>query len=431
MLISHHLRPALLFSVVIVLMAALACGSAAQPNATTSGPPDPVPATNSGQGHNGDPGPGVQDETPADEVRINLPIIQRATTLTRGDLQVSQGDTVRLIFEADEEGEVHLHGYDLAAPVSPGHPGELAFVADTAGAFGINFHVFDGGNKANGDANGHGGMSHESLVSETPVSVSVVAHAEDSGAVNVHIMAEGWRWAPEEVNQEYTPGAGHAHIYVDGVKINRVYGPYYHLTGLEPGRREIRVTLNANSHADLLLNDQPVAATTVVMVPKPSDSHSHHQVEAVSAQSAMAVAMSLHEDALGGYNLQVIPSGFSFSGANVNQDHVVGSAEGHVHVYVDGVKITRSYEPWLKMEALPPGERVISVSLFTNDHRPYEWNGAPVEASINVHVKGEGGEQMAHSSHTGSDGHSNHHHGAADGREVVAEVHLGNLEVYP
>ena len=85
---------------------------------------------------------GDAPSVPADAVKINLPISARATTLTREDLRVSQGDMVHLTVTADEPGEIHLHGYDLTAEVSPDHTGELTFEATTAGAFRHQFHVF-------------------------------------------------------------------------------------------------------------------------------------------------------------------------------------------------------------------------------------------------------------------------------------------------
>ena len=38
-------------------------------------------------------------------------------------------------------------------------------------------------------------------------------------------------FAPENVNQADVDGQGHAHIYVDGEKVSRVYGERFHLTG--------------------------------------------------------------------------------------------------------------------------------------------------------------------------------------------------------
>ena len=209
---------------------------------------------------------GTSTPTPThgDGVPIVMAIAERSTTLTREDLQVKQGDTVSLSFTADEAGEVHLHGYNLTAPVAPEQPGILNFEASTAGAFAINFHVF-GEKPLHAEAN--------RVVSETPVSIAITAEADADGGVDVRIATEGFRFAPEAVDQAHTPGAGHAHIYVDGVKLGRVFDSEYRIDQLPPGEHDIRVTLNTNDHSDLVFDGAKVEATTTVSVPDVGQGH--------------------------------------------------------------------------------------------------------------------------------------------------------------
>ena len=122
--------------------------------------------------------------------------------------------------------------------------------------------------------------AHDTLESEVPVSVKIAAEVEDGGGVNVRIDTDGWRWAPESVNAAHEPGAGHAHIYVDGVKIGRVYGPHYNLSGLESGERHIRVTLNSNDHKQLTVGGKPVDASVAATIPG-APSHAEPQMVGV------------------------------------------------------------------------------------------------------------------------------------------------------
>lgn len=120
----------------------------------------------------------------------------------------------------------------------------------------------------------HSHSHEETLESEIPIAVSVSAEVGANGGVSVGIAAGGgWRWAPDSVDMEHEPGAGHAHIYVDGVKIGRVYGPGYDLTGLDPGERHIRVTLNSNDHKQLTVNGEPVEASATVTIPGAAHTH--------------------------------------------------------------------------------------------------------------------------------------------------------------
>ena len=217
---------------------------------------------------------GPSAPTPADNVLITVSIAERATSLTREDLQVKQGDTVSIDFTADEAGEVHLHGYNLTAEVSPGQPGNLTFEATNAGAFGINFHVFATDEMA--DDHHHAAGEPGPVASETPMSIAITATADADGGVNVRIDTSGFRFAPELVDQAHRPGAGHAHIYVDGVKLGRVYEPDYHIADLAPGEREIRVSLNTNNHSPLMYNGRKLEATTTVSVPDVGQGHHGH-----------------------------------------------------------------------------------------------------------------------------------------------------------
>ena len=52
-------------------------------------------------------------------------------------MEVQQGERVRLVVEADVSDEVHVHGYDLLADVSPSEPAVIVFRADAPGVFEV------------------------------------------------------------------------------------------------------------------------------------------------------------------------------------------------------------------------------------------------------------------------------------------------------
>lgn len=54
-----------------------------------------------------------------------------------GRVPVELGSTVRLGVIADLTDEVHVHGYDLTAPVTPAQPADLEFTADIPGVFEV------------------------------------------------------------------------------------------------------------------------------------------------------------------------------------------------------------------------------------------------------------------------------------------------------
>ena len=113
---------------------------------------------------------------------------------------------------------------------------------------------------------------YDTIESEVPISIDIAAEVDDDGNVSVEVITEGWLWTPENVDGEHVPGEGHAHIYVDDVKIDRMYGPSYELEGLEPGERHVRISLNSNSHEELTYNGEHVEAVVSVTIP---DDHHH------------------------------------------------------------------------------------------------------------------------------------------------------------
>jgi hypothetical protein len=233
---------------------------------------------------------------------------------------------------------------------------------------------------------------------DEPITVAVSAEPDAMAGVNVHVMTTGFTWAPQHASTDAVDGEGHAHLYVDGEKVARLYTPWFHLP-LEAGKHRISVTLNGNDHEDLEHDGEALTVSTTVRVGKPdkmasTDGHSHdaagkpeHMV-GMDGQghdgSGMTVDVRAEPDAKAGVNLQVTTTGFTWAPRHASGRPVDG--EGHAHVYVDGEKVGRMYGEWLHLP-LDPGRHKIEVSLNGNDHSDYLVDGAPVRARTAVMVK--------------------------------------------
>lgn len=57
------------------------------------------------------------------------------------DIEVTRGNTVRIVVTSDAPDEIHLHGYDITRNPAPGKPARFRFRADAEGAFEIESHV--------------------------------------------------------------------------------------------------------------------------------------------------------------------------------------------------------------------------------------------------------------------------------------------------
>ncbi len=104
---------------------------------------------------------------------------------------------------------------------------------------------------------GHGGTIDLPAGPDAPTLDFRVAGDAGSGW-NLQILTTGFRFAPERVNAPHRPGEGHAHVYVDGRKSARIYGPWFHLGALPSGKVTLGVSLNANDHSLLSVAGQPL-----------------------------------------------------------------------------------------------------------------------------------------------------------------------------
>ena len=83
----------------------------------------------------------------------------------------------------------------------------------------------------------------------------------------VRVEAERFRFAPSAADGAHVPGEGHAHLYVDGAQVARMYGPVYHLAELAPGRRTLTVVLATHDHRLYARDGEATRAERVVTVP--------------------------------------------------------------------------------------------------------------------------------------------------------------------
>ena len=134
--------------------------------------------------------------------------------------------------------------------------------------------------------------------------------------------------------------------------------------------------------------------------------HGHADEREVDAADAPTVAIEVLADPTSGWNLHATLTNFRLAPENVSTDHVDG--EGHMHLYVDGRKVTRLYGEWLQLPALEPGHHEIRVELSSNDHSVITIDGIPVDVTAALMVEGEATDGSGEESH-------DHDHSAGGG----------------
>lgn len=103
--------------------------------------------------------------------------------------------------------------------------------------------------------------------------VGVIMHPDAMSGWNLEIVTTNFTFSPETVGQANEPGIGHAHVYINGRKLARIYSPWMHIDTLFAGETTVSVSLNGNDHRPLSIDGTPLAAETTsdrVMAPSGS-----------------------------------------------------------------------------------------------------------------------------------------------------------------
>ena len=78
--------------------------------------------------------------------------------------------------------------------------------------------------------------------------IDLHVYALNDGSYNLQLQTSNFTFTPQNIDKAPVLGEGHAHLYVDGVKIARLYGEWHHVPTLPPDAETLTVTLYANDH---------------------------------------------------------------------------------------------------------------------------------------------------------------------------------------
>lgn len=95
------------------------------------------------------------------------------------------------------------------------------------------------------------------------LSLSVAA---DSAGWAVTLQTDGFTFVPDMDDPVHVPGQGHGHLYLNGLKLQRLYDHRAEIGALPPGEHSVTVTLNANTHQPYEDADGPIIAQQTIIV---------------------------------------------------------------------------------------------------------------------------------------------------------------------
>ena len=117
----------------------------------------------------------------------------------------------------------------------------------------------------------NGAISVHEIAQETAPRATLDIQKDPTGGFNVQVITSKFVWRPEMASMQHVPGEGHAHVYLDGRKIMRIYNEWFHLNTYQfstrSGEQLLSIEFVGNDHSPYTIQGLPVGAEQIVDVP--------------------------------------------------------------------------------------------------------------------------------------------------------------------
>lgn len=107
--------------------------------------------------------------------------------------------------------------------------------------------------------------------------VRLTARPDSEDGWNLQLAVTNFRFTPDSAGGAALPGAGHAHLELDGRKLARLYGPWFHLPAAQvpQGAHTLTVRLYADDHTAWAVAGKPVEGTLQLTAASAQPTHTH------------------------------------------------------------------------------------------------------------------------------------------------------------
>jgi hypothetical protein len=114
-------------------------------------------------------------------------------------------------------------------------------------------------------------ISVHEIEQESAPQATLELQKDPTGGFNVHVVTTNFTWRPDMASMQHVPGEGHAHVYLDGRKIMRIYNEWFHLNTFQfatrPGEQLLTIEFVGNDHSPYTIQGAPVGVMEIVDVP--------------------------------------------------------------------------------------------------------------------------------------------------------------------
>jgi len=148
-----------------------------------------------------------------------------------------------------------------------------------------------------------GAITIHEVAQEVAPKASLEVKKDPTGGFNVHVSSSNFVWRPESASREHFVGEGHAHVYLDGRKIMRIYNEWFHLNTYQfatrAGEQIVSIEFVGNDHAPYTIQGIPVGLEQIIdvpfdeIVPKDPDTWKPIAIGAIGAASLLLLLLTL------------------------------------------------------------------------------------------------------------------------------------------
>jgi len=150
---------------------------------------------------------------------------------------------------------------------------------------------------ATAQANSNGATSIHEISEDAAPTASLELKKDPTGGFNVHVVTTNFTWRPEMASMKYVPGEGHAHVFLDGRKIMRIYNEWFHLNtyqfATKAGEQLLSIEFVGNDHAPYTIQGSPIGDQKIVDVPADEIQPAKSQTPKVLAGFAALLILAL------------------------------------------------------------------------------------------------------------------------------------------
>jgi hypothetical protein len=112
-------------------------------------------------------------------------------------------------------------------------------------------------------------LIHEVVEEEAPQAKLAITK-DPTGGFNVRVKSKNFLWRPASASMKHVNGEGHAHVYLDGRKIMRIYNQWFHLNTYQfatrAGNQLVSIEFVGNDHAPYTIQGVPLGAEQLIDV---------------------------------------------------------------------------------------------------------------------------------------------------------------------